>query len=349
MNRSNDENNIDTVTINGRLYNKHTGMPIQTQGSVDTSHDSSALTLHGHLEKSATLSRRYVRKPDYIAQHVEAKIAEAAPARDYPQIARFANQIPASAVAPQSTIAHAKPEIANRPAIRRPATHINAIKQIQRPTVDPMVQHVQAARPTTPVAAPVNNVPKPSDILKKEAIETAMNQVDAPKTRQRRSKDRRAKKRLSLFQRRLTIGAGSLAILLIGAYFTYISMPAVSVRVAAAQAGIDASYPAYRPSGFGLSGAIAYKPGSVSMNFIQNGGKEGFTLTQENSGWDSSALLQNYVVKQAGDNYDVATDSGLTIYTFGNNAAWVSGGILYTIQGDVTLSGDQIQHIATSM
>ena len=38
-------------------------------------------------------------------------------------------------------------------------------------------------------------------------------------------------------------------------------MPTLSVRVAASQAGIDASYPSYRPDGYALNGPVTYGDG----------------------------------------------------------------------------------------
>ena len=65
--------------------------------------------------------------------------------------------------------------------------------------------------------------------------------------------------------------------------------------------------------------------------------------------WDSSAVLENYVREKAGSDYTISTTGGLTIYSYNAGAAWVNGGILYTITGDAPLSADQIEHVATSL
>jgi hypothetical protein len=150
-------------------------------------------------------------------------------------------------------------------------------------------------------------------------------------------------------QRVVAILSATLAIVLLGGYVTYLNMPALSVRVAAAQAGIDAGYPNYRPDGYALNGPVTYSQGEVAMNFKANGGNQTFTLNQSKSGWDSAALLDNYVTPKAGSDYTPYTERGLTIYTYGNNAAWVNGGILYTIQGNAPLSSTQMREIATSL
>ena len=126
-------------------------------------------------------------------------------------------------------------------------------------------------------------------------------------------------------------------------------MPSLSVRVAAAQAGIDASYPEYRPDGYSLRGTVAYKEGEVSMQFGANAGPQEFTVTQAKSSYDSVAVLDNHVKPASGEQYTTYNERGLTIYTYDSNAAWVNGGILYTITGDAPLSGEQIRRIATSL
>jgi len=147
----------------------------------------------------------------------------------------------------------------------------------------------------------------------------------------------------------LSIASASLALLLLGGYFTYLNMPNLSVRVAAAQAGIDASYPSYRPDGYSLNGPVAYDQGEVSMKFAANAGPQNFAITQTKTDWDSSALKENYVKAKWGENATQYTENGLTIYALDGDAAWVNNGILYTIDGDAPLSSSQIRGIATSM
>lgn len=186
---------------------------------------------------------------------------------------------------------------------------------------------------------------KPSQVLKKEAIDKALSSAKTTK----KHKLTKTRARRSRRTQRLGMLTGGLAVLLIGAYFTYLSMPALSVRVAASQAGINASYPGYHPDGYRLDGPVAYSPGQVSLQFASNGGGREFTLAQTNSNWDSSAVLENYVQPKVGDEYSINRAGGLTIYTYGTDAAWVSGGILYTVSGNAPLSPQQISSIATSM
>jgi hypothetical protein len=193
-------------------------------------------------------------------------------------------------------------------------------------------------------AASANNTqksaPKPSSVIKQEAIADAMEKAPSHNKREKRDKKH---------PRALSIASASFALLLLGGYFTYLNMPSLSVRVAAAQSGVNASYPEYRPDGYSLRGPVAYNENEVMMKFAANAGPQNFTVTQAKSNWDSSAVLDNYVKQKAGENYITYNERGLTIYTFDGNAAWVNGGILYTVNGDAPLSTDQIRRIATSM
>ncbi len=149
--------------------------------------------------------------------------------------------------------------------------------------------------------------------------------------------------------RRLSIAGAMVALLAFGGYLTYHNMPAIATRMAAAQAGINASFPSYQPSGYSLVGGISQQQGSVLMKFAANAGPGAFTLTQSRSDWDSSAVLANYVLPSFGRNFATTTSRGLTIYSTHNAAAWVNGGILYTIKGNAPLSSEQVERIAASM
>ena len=167
-------------------------------------------------------------------------------------------------------------------------------------------------------------------------------------TRQQR-KEVKPTKNFSLWRRLVSVGSAAMAVLLLGAYFTYINMPALSTRIAASQAGINASYPNYQPSGYSLNGPVAYQQGSVIMKFAANGSNENFTLAQTRSEWDSSAVLENYIKPKSHDKYTTTAANGLTIYSYGTHAAWVNAGILYTVDGNAELAPEQIQKIAASL
>ena len=127
------------------------------------------------------------------------------------------------------------------------------------------------------------------------------------------------------------------------------NMPDISVRVAAMQTGIQASYPSYIPREYRLSSVYTTQDNSVAMDFIgPNQAK--FILSEEKLPWDSNALLNRYVKNKWGENYDSIREQGITIYISGSNAAWVNAGIVYKItnlQGELTKK--QIKNIVTSL
>ncbi len=179
-----------------------------------------------------------------------------------------------------------------------------------------------------------------SSEIKNAAISAAMNTPakKAPKVSSRKPSTKT-----------ITITIIILLVAAIGAYFTYINMPNLSVKIAATQAGINAQYPDYHPDGYSIDGPVTFSDGEVTINFKANTGDTKFVLKQVKSSWDSSAVLENIVKKNSDDRYITSQERGLTIYTYNGDAAWVNGGILYTIEGDAPISNDQIRRMATSL
>lgn len=131
-------------------------------------------------------------------------------------------------------------------------------------------------------------------------------------------------------------------------YFVGSNVPDISVRVAAMQTGVEASYPSYVPRDFSLSD-IDSENGKITLTFK---GPEGasFTLIEEKSSWDSSALLRNYVEPTWKENYTTTHEQGITIYTSGANAAWVNRGVLYKINASAdSLTKKQLRNIVVSI
>lgn len=131
------------------------------------------------------------------------------------------------------------------------------------------------------------------------------------------------------------------------AYFVNITSSDISLKVAAMQSGIDASYPDYVPRGYNLSD-VTSSSGKVTMNFKSEDGS--FSLSEESSSWDSNALLNNYIKDTYGEDYTVMREQGLTLYMGGNWEAWVNGGILYKLAiNSGSLTKKQMKSIAVSL
>lgn len=239
---------------------------------------------------------------------------------------------------------HPRPAVTEQHVIQkfapRPAT-------VTRPTISDMAptQHPAVAKAHAKQAAAkqVRTV-KPAQVIKKEAIAKAMEN-----TATHSRAPVKVKPLLTKRKRILRFATAGAALLLLAGYLTYLNMPALSTRIAAMQSGIAATYPTYTPSGYSLAEPVAYNNGMIAIKFAANAGPQNYQITEERSTWDSTAVRENYVQPQVGERYVTTQANGLTIYTYDQNAAWVNGGILYTISGNAPLSSEQVQRIAVSL
>lgn len=130
-------------------------------------------------------------------------------------------------------------------------------------------------------------------------------------------------------------------------YFVNLASNDISLKSAAAQSGIDAKYPSYVPRDYELSD-ITSSSGKVLMRF-KNDSNE-FQLSEEDSNWDSDALLNDYVKPTYANDYTVIREQGLTLYMGTSWEAWVNGGVLYKLTvTSGTLTKKQMKTIATSL
>lgn len=223
------------------------------------------------------------------------------------------------------------------------ANHLQPSKKVISdigPQRHPIMHKAHAAQTTKQVS----RVHKPASLIKQQAVAKALEQAVAPPKKQHKTK-----RSFTPFQKKLQFAVVSIAVLLVSGYSAYITMPSLSTQFAASQAGIHASFPSYSPVGYKLAGPVTFDNGVVSMQFTANASPQSYTIMQRRSVWDSTAVKENFIKPKAGEGYDTKRVNGLTIYTYQNNAAWVNGGILYTILGDAPLSSDQVQRIAVSL
>lgn len=347
----------NNITIKGNVYDAETGNILDAQRSARTP-AAAASNFHSGTQKSHTLQRKYIKKqPRTIDSVAPVRAATTAGIKENSAI-RSSQRLAAERSTPpqiirrskrtrrvqdirrSSNIAHfAKATTTTKPSVKHPATP-------ETPDIAPTANQLeQAARQRQAIIKQQTRSVLPSQVIKQQAIQEA---TDKMLTRQQR-KEVKPTKNLSLWRRLVSVGSTAIAVLLLGAYFTYINMPALSTRIAASQAGINASYPNYQPSGYSLNGPVTYQQGSVIMKFAANGSNENFTLAQTRSEWDSSAVLENYIKPKSRDKYTTTAANGLTIYSYGTHAAWVNAGILYTVDGNAELAPEQIQKIAASL
>lgn len=303
------ENN--TFSINGKQYDAHTGLPLDEQDE-STPHVAQRQTITAGSIHHGSQRSKTLRRKSLNAPATSTKIQvkfDAQKSVQHEKSAAISRFAPHPVIAPSQTAE--TPDIPAQP-------HAYS---------DKVAEHATKAQAS----------PTPAKEIKDHAIQKALASAKSEKHSSKRG------------SHVFSMATGGLAILLLAGYLTYISMPTISMRVAAAQAGIDASYPTYQPSGYSLAGPIAYGDGEVSIAFAATAGPQNYTINEKETAWDSSALLENYVIPASAGEYATHQQGGLTIYTYDSGAAWVNGGILYTIEGNAPLSEDQILKIASSL
>jgi hypothetical protein len=315
-----------TVTINGRTYDAVTGMPITKSAAKPTAKQkpvatarpvasrpssTAASSVHSTQQRSQTLHRRAAKKP---------AVKRPEPGRHMDisrshQISRFA-QHPVTPPQKKENVKDKAPQV-----------------------------HPIARKALAKTTAPAKVAPLSSKQIKEAAISQALAKPTV--------KQKKEKKAAWWRSRRFLIVTAIFVVLIGGAFLTYISIPGISVSFAASQAGIAATYPEYKPDGYRLNQPVTFSDGEVVLNFASNSSSAGYTITQTRSSWDSSAVLDNVVKKDAGSDYTGTKENGLMIYSYTTgdttNATWVNGGILYRIESNAPLSGEQIRHIASSL
>lgn len=285
-----------------------------------SSNNQQVTKTHRQVQSSTTLNRKYVRRPQKTAVTTTRAV------RKSPQIQRFA-QLVAKTNQQQRMVDAVQP-------------HPVQTKVAQR-------TQVRAGMTSSSVS------PRPTaKQLKDQAIQKALAAASLPSKESAVADDdkqlQKTKHHFGIGRVVLALSCAAAAVFAI-VYFVNLNMPDISLKVAAIQTGIEATYPSYIPRDFSLSGIVS-ENGKISLNFSNGSTGETYTITEENSSWDSNALLMNYVKEVYGDNYTVVRERGLTIYISGSNASWANGGIVYKLTADSgVLTKKQISSIATSL
>lgn len=362
-----------TITVNGRVYDAVTGLPLDALAASNAKAKQSA------TPKSASVPSSQTARPDVVKMTPKADTPKAVAKKPAPVTARSttaAESVHSNMQRSQTLNRRAakKPTPTNRPITRRPVTgrqmdiaksgdvtrfakhpvttaaaapvaKAAATKPVPAVVDKPAQSHPLAARALArnkkQAAAPVPAKPTTAKEVKNAAIDKAMAEPT-----QKPAKDSEPGK--SKLRKLIIISA--IVLVVLGALFAaYRLFPTISVGIASAQAGISATYPEFTPDGYSLSQPVTYGDGRVELTFHSNSNDNYYTVTQTRSSWDPSAVLDKVVTPEAGAAYVTTKERGLTIYTYDSVATWVNGGILYKIDSKAPLSGDQIRRIATSL
>lgn len=305
----------------------------------------SATVAHRRAQASTTLNRRYVRRPSGMMMDVQPNQASQSSQntdvkvsiKRSPKISRFDTSMEQTRQMRMQKMQQQTQE-PMQPAEIHPMQKTAQAKMRERQN---MMTQQQAQNKLT------------AKELKDQAIRKAlMSAATSEMKEQQTITSKKSKKKMGKmkfgFGRVMLALSCATAVVFAVAYFVNLNMPDISLKVAAMQTGIDATYPSYVPRDYNVAG-ITSENGRVVLEF-HNNADEKFILEEEASSWDSNALLTNYVKEAFGDGYSIVREQGLTIYIKGSNAAWVNGGIVYKLKADDgVLTNKQIRSIAVSL
>ena len=333
------------------------------------SQKTSSAAAHRTVQKSTTLNRKFVRRPvakntQIVAErkqqqqiaNVSVRASQAARRATGTMVNRTqrvklsplakAQQAKAQQQNQQQTQqAQQQQQRATRLSAQQQAQHASAIDEVY--AIDSSVAKAVRARAMAR-RQQAQRVHMTSQEMKERAISDALRKVSTMDKNEARQQQAQKK---GFWQRGHLAAAICLALVSVGllGYLVYLNLPDLSVRVAAMNSGIENAYPSYVPMNYRLQGLAKEDGGTVTMVFARNDGSK-FTMIEKKSSWDSSALLNNFVKDNWGENYTVAKGQGLTIYISGSNAVWVNGGVMYQIEAaESVLSADDLHDIAISL
>ncbi|MBQ7802871.1 hypothetical protein IJ380_03415 [Candidatus Saccharibacteria bacterium] len=310
---------------------------MDNDSSAEKTSLSSSAT-HHRVQKSTTLNRRYVQRPEVSESAAIDSIAKRR-ADDLKRRQALADQINRERLAAlkQGRSLQDSPAPA---ATQQPTQSAPVYTPAEKPLSVAIEKNLASA----------GKDERSSKEIKDSAIQKALKaaeSVDESATAGAITSPISTKSTFGPKKLLLAFGCAALAVGVIG-YFVSLNTPDLSVRVAAMQSGIEASYPSYVPRGYTLSDIVS-EEGKLAMTF-SNSENGSFELIEEKSAWDNETLESGYVADTWGTNYTSVREQGITIFISGSDAAWVNGGILYKINANGNnLTKKQIKSIVTSL
>ncbi len=329
-----------TVIINGKTYDMATGkptnMPQKAAAKVAVISD---ITPNKSIPQPQRSANPISQKARTVAPHARPSTQKSTTLR------RDILKKPLSKVRPDASKIHRNVQKSDRITKFAPANHQPDTKS----SVDyDLVAQTKALKKAH--AEHLANVGRESAhissrVIKEHLLGKAIEQVPVDNTPPKTTLATRSAHKA----RFASVATTSFALVLLGSYLTYINIPNLSIRVAAASTGIKANLPSYQPTGYRIHGPISYQDGEINVSYKANSGNTGYKLTQRPTDWDPIATLDNYVESDSKNDYQIHSVQGLTVYTYNKKAVWVNGGILHIIDGNATLSNQQVEHIVASM
>jgi hypothetical protein len=370
----------NTIEINGHLYDANSGLPLDANGDskkiTKLVKKTSAKFVDGFgPQKKITVKQADKTKPlpqkKVLAEvaKVEKSAANRAPAHSLKMSLKRSSTLNRRAVKQPALKSEAAKPAAKKlesTALKGAvASRLERAKQVQKSQniarFHKISNHPASVAISSSLSKLNNSLPAiksdvspaqakaaPKESTKEYLIKKALE--SAPTTPAKQLSKKSLKNLSEHHHHFLRYASTAFVILVLAGYVAYLNVPDFSMKVAARRAGFAANMPEYKPSGYSLNGPIAYSAGQVTVNYKANTDSRKFSLQQQPTTWDSTALLENFVTKKTA-NYLTYQDSGLTIYIYdGSSAAWVNGGKFYKLEGkNSLLDTDQLLKLATSV
>ena len=299
---------------------------------MEKSDNTTSLNIHRRVQNSTTLSRKYIERPALKSKLVSD-------IRCVPKT----NSIKQSSCTKTPSMPVSSSNVSIKTASRAVESPIAPA------TVHPLQASARKKMSEKNQEARILTAKELKDQAIKKALATTIENTSEEKTKKSQKKFIFGKRKFHFGFGRIVLASVCAAVAVFGiVYFMNLNTPDMSLRVTAIQTGIDAKYPNYVPRDF-IGTDITSENGKIVLEFKNTDSDTVFTITEENSAWDSNALLNNFVKKSYSDSYTIVKEQGLTIYIDESSACWVNGGILYKIETTSgSLTKKQLTTIATS-
>ncbi len=330
-----------TVIINGKTYDVATGQPVAHTAVASVKKQQMIADIAPAKTVSAPKTQSQPHKSRTVAPHTRPNLQRST------TLKRAALKKPASRVKPSAHRVHRRVQKSER--ITKFATP-KAQHIIKKPIDKDLLAQTRAlekANAEYHAKVTKKTLPINSRLIKEHLLSKAVEQVPAHSINSHQ-KSHNGHHRVHR-TRFTSVMMTSLALVVLGGYLTYLNIPNLSIRIAAASTGIDASLPSYQPMGYQIHGPIKYQDDEVNISYKQPGSGAGYKISQRPTDWDSTATLDNYVEDDSRNDYQTHSVQGLTVYTYDKKAVWVNGGILHVLDGSAPLSNQQVQRIVASM
>lgn len=311
------------------------------------------------IQASRTLNRRFVRKPlretGEYAESIAVRHIKQVKASAIIESARSVNDIPDETIdeviattESDFTPVLTKSQATNLKALTKKSSHSS---QPVPSTTTPKDTKGESATDDQSALNLSKLAPTDYDDLMDDRIDqltkilqasNELDQQDRTATKRRLGQPKKHRFHFS------TIMATAGAMAIIVGLGVYISLPTISVKLAAGRAGINAKNP-YALSGYSLDNNIAAQPGKVTISYKSASGNGGYSVTQESDKSTTDYALRLNVSRQNGGSYQEMDVNGKTVLLYGNKATWLAGDMRYTIDGSDLMDSNQLRSIVKSL